>query len=1639
MTKLNVLGAALAAVFANLTTGCSDSAPEPTSATTLSTNVVASSSPGGAAAGSGPEAAEESKPDAAVTDFETGEGFVELRFNGRASCADLKDYVKITPNPGPVTYEWVWWWDSCRIKGKFRPHTSYAVVVRAGLPLSDGRALKNEFRRTWTAADYAPRIRFASEGRYLPASGRRAVAVKTVNVTNLVVGVRAVPSCNVSQILAREEDVYRRYYGGGGDSSDTAELSVSVTSRTVRVDAKPNEEATTYVDVRNALDVAANGIYLLDVRGEGRGDDEASWKLVCVTDIGLSVREVGKTVCVWATSLTTGAPIPGLRVCVLDEKNVELASGTTDADGLCRREVRDDFASFAVVAEKVDGSDRAFLALKRGALDETSGLGDRRPFLAPGECEAFVWTERGIYRHDERIFAHAILRNGRGDAPRPFPVRLVLRDPKGRDFLQKTFVTDGCGSVSFDGFAVPGDQPGGRWEILVTTPEPDGGAILGRREVKVEEFVPPQIRVKVTAPETGGLATTNLAFEVSGEHLFGGPTKELPAEGAVSFSDAPFAPTNWPGYRFGDATRKLEPNFKTLGNHRTDGSGVARFAIDFPQSARPRAAVRMTVSGTVFECGGRPVTARASTILHRYPYYVGVALPESVRESPTPQTCRVALVNPDGTPRTGARRLVARYERVEYVYGLQKAADGRWEWRSDKVSQPIGDDATVAVGEDGTASLALPAEYVGDVSVRLLDEETGVSFGATYWVGGAGDDAVRTPLENPSHVTLKLDKPLYFPGARPRLTVKSPFAGAAWISLLRGDSLLATRVVALTNATGEVELDPVEATWLPSVDVALSVVQAAKPGERAVANRAFGLVPMHVATRDQSLAVDVAAKATCAPTGGSKVRIDVRASSPRASSFPLPASLTAVVTLVDEGINILTDEPVPDPVGWFGEMRDASHPIRDVFNRLLPIYEDALRRSGVKTGGGADGDLFRRLSPVPTRRFKPLSLWKASVPLTNGCATTTFDLPEFVGEVRATAVVYGTRATGAGAVQAKVAPNLVMTPDAPRFAAPGDTFLATLTLANRSGKAGRVSYDVTAGGASALVVANVRDELELADGQSETIAIPVRAAAAPGEAKIAFTSRGFGETHESELLLPVRPAVPWTTTATTWRLGPGERKAVPNPPATLPGATRREFVVSASPVAQLAASLAYLVAYPYGCLEQTVARVLPLVAAGGILNTLPVRETTAAADATGAVDAGVRRVCSMIRENDFVMWPDGTTPPWDREVSLAAAHFLVEANANGFAVPADSLTAVKGFLRRWAMSKDAAQSVSACRTLARAGAPDRDRCLFWYDQRAELDALARARLARAFVALGDRERARTLLADVAPLEVPELACALLAWLDLDPEADCVPGLVTTLLAKRDGASAHWGTTAANAQALLALGAYYQRELAAAKSQTAPAAAPGTPGGSVSDPRVPQVVLASAVSGDCRLSTTNSHVVTGSADLVLENRGSSPAFVSVRTLFLGDPPALAPEAHGIAISRRYRRADGSAADLSSLSRGEMLVAELTLTAPAKQTYSDLVIDELLPACFEPDSTAIAEGAYPWATGSAKWELRRELRDDRVLGFSRRFTLEAGESVTFRSAVRVVSAGDFVVPGASVEAMYAPAIRARSASSRVTVAQ
>ena len=1435
-----------------------------------------------------------------------------------------------------------------------------------------------------------PTVRFAAPGRYLPPGGARAVGVESVNVTNIHAEIRRVVPENVVQLLAREEHEYSRYrWGGSADDEETEELSGEVEESDFACVNRPNEKETVAVPVKMNDGGSANGIFLVAVRSADRPRADGWWvdepkqnpnryRLVCLSNLGLSVRLNGTdSPGVWVTSLMKGTPLDGVKVAVYSKANVKVMEGETDENGWSRLVRVAKGEPFAVVATSADGADSTFLALRDSMeVDETYPDGCRPEYLADDGVEAFLWTDRGIYRHDEKIMVHALLRNGRRQAPSPMPVELRLVSPKGDTYSHLTAMTDADGSLLCDKFTVPADQPSGAWKFQAKIPGKDG-RILGTAGIKVEEFAPPQIRVKVEADASAH--PSNFAFFVSAEHLFGGPAHALACEGAVVFEDVAFAPPQWKGWSFGNCDLGLKPNFRTLLKTSLDREGKCVMSAPlWADSGRPKAAVRATAQGTVFEDGGRPATARASAVLHYYSYYIGSTLESWMRlDNGLAPKIRFACVKPDGSRHGETRTLSATLERIDSVYSYRRQSNGWETWDCERIRKIVVPSVKIVVPAGEDATFEIPAGTCGDYALTVTDSETGVSFAKTFYLSDWGDSAVRAPLSDPTAVTLTADKQFYRVGETPRLMVRAPFAGYALVSVLREKDAY-TDILALTNATSEIALRPVTADNAPNLDVYVSVVQSVEANAKHMAARAHGQVTISVRPIEDEIDVKIA-KCDVA-VGGEK-------GSSATVAFVARGASAALVTVVDEGINILTDEQVPDPVAHFAAPRQASHPLYDIYHRMLPVLgDDLLRASGVKTGGGAGAEMLGRVSPVPTRRFKPLSRWSGRVEVgEDGKGVCEFPLGEFVGEVRATVVAWSASASGSAAVQAKVTPKVVMMPDAPRFVAPGDVFEATLPIYRRDGDSrvehvervdGVIEYSISVG--RNVVVAEGKVMLEK-NGHTN-IVVRLTAPEEPGEMGVAYSVKGMGETHHERIILPVRPAVAWVETSGVKRgqesgvrgQGSGVRGQESGVRGQESGVGGNPFEkysenVYDSPVGQYEAALRWLAEYPHGCLEQTSSRMFPLIGAGGILASV----SPAGKD---VVASGVRRVESMVRSVDFVMWPDCSYAPWDREVSLYAAHFLVEAENGGYALNRLARDRVFSFLKRWAMSTNDTVSAYACHTLALAGKPEKDRMLRLYDASTNLTLLSRSRLARAFALAGDRRRAETLLAaNVAPSSVKDAAFAVLALLEIDPDDSRILPLISYLDRQRGRERLSWGTTGDNAHALLAIGAYYRHHPAKMGEK----------------------------------------------------------FVVWHKLSLPKPKDVKDESRGISIVRRYLTPEGGKADLSKLSLGEMLIAELAIKVDDTRELSDLVIEDLFPACFEPVHDRIAAGPVQ------PWVMRSDARDDRMLVFSKKFTLAKGEEATFRYPVRVVSSGDCILPGPSVEAMYHPDLHARRAPDRISV--
>ena len=147
--------------------------------------------------------------------------------------------------------------------------------------------------------------------------------------------------------------------------------------------------------------------------------------------------------------------------------------------------------------------------------------------------------------------------------------------------------------------------------------------------------------------------------------------------------------------------------------------------------------------------------------------------------------------------------------------------------------------------------------------------------------------------------------------------------------------------------------------------------------------------------------------------------------------------------------------------------------------------------------------------------------------------------------------------------------------------------------------------------------------------------------------------------------------------------------------------------------------------------------------------------------------------------------------------------------------------------------------------------------------------------------------------------------------------------------------------------------------------------------------------------------------------------------------------LPASSNGLAIERQFFTPDGKPADLTKVRQSDVLIVELKGKRKDSDSHQTLVVD-LLPAGFEIENTRLSGSQktdqFSWL-GDLTSPKYAEYRDDRFVA-----AIDLGENQdSFQIAylVRAVTPGSYRLPASSIEDMYRPSLRARTAMGDVTI--
>jgi alpha-2-macroglobulin len=1616
-------------------------------------------------------------------------GPIRLVFSTPVSGAELLRRVRVEPavawsiaDTARVSHEW-------QLDAPLQPRQRYAVIADSLLTDVFGQKLGAPAMRVFATTSYAPTVTYDHGRLLVERDGSRTLAVQVVNVDTLVVTMIAVPAAAEAVFLSQTRRWARPF----------DELKGHVEERRIAVRAERDRPVIVGVPVPARVAGAGADGTLVAVRVRHAGqpaNTEAPIALVQVTDLAVHGRLGLDDGMVWVTGVGDGRPRADVSVTIHDAAGQVRARARTDAQGMARLaglraatavECQEDCnPGFDGYIAAVLGDDRAVVGLNAWDPDLASWNFGIWGAWSPAQrmpAAVAVFTERGIYRPGERVYAKAIVRTGTLGA---------LSAPRGDslkwEFLDREYsvVRDSVTPLSAFGTAdqslpLTGDMPLGFYSIRLSLKHGAAWHVMAETSYQVAEYRPPEFLVDVNADASPRFAGDSVSASISARYLFGAPMAGARVRWVVQHQ--PVSPweleipgsDGWQvgGYGFDEHYHEQESTVAAERVDSLDARGALDITVEMPTPADGRA-VRAGVLAVVTDANRQTVSAGRSIIVHPAAFYIGARTqgPDYFWRAGTPVDIDVVALRPDGGRVAGVAvdAVIVRREwhRARRIRNGQLVETGGWV--SDTVTT-----CRVRTGEEPATCRFTPASGGSYMVAFTAQDARGRVARTTLWRWAAGAGFVPWRDETKLRLEIIADRQRYSVGDTATLLIASPFTDVeGWFTLER-ERVLESRRIRITAGATTIRV-PITEELAPNAFASVLLVRgrSAAPGPLDDPGRPalrVGYTELRVLPEVKRLAVEVTpAQPEYRPGDTARVNIAVRSAD--------GAGQRAEVTLwaVDEGVLALTGYQLPDPVELLYRARPLGTRLASNLANVAAQVPEG-QKGGRSPGGGGGNDV----GGVLRSRFETTAFFMGSVVTdADGNAVARAKLPDNLTTFRimAVAVTTGDR-YGSGRSSMLVTRPLVARPALPRFVREGDRFAAGVVINQRTGGSQRVDVDVAVRGIALDGARRKRETLNGAAAREVTFDFTAQAG---DSAHFQFSARGRRDADAVAVRVPVRPG--YHPVAQTIA---GVARDTATAVFTLeqdvdPSRSTLEVSFGSSALAVVRGAQRSLRVYPYYCTEQVSSAALTLIALYRAQQELGagIAPATAEADIRAAVRTLTRRQGG---DGSIGYW--GTydwSTPW---LTGYAARVLLEARAAGFAVDTTVLDRIADYLSRslhqpahqqfavarWHENREMALSerVAAVDMLSRLGRADvplentlvgEAGQLRWEDRALLAEVLARrgavgqARLLLASAWRGVTSTGRTL--DL-PLEarrhyfassVRPAARLLTATLAIEPEHPQLGQLVETVVQRGRAEATHAWNTQDYGTAVLALVAFERLRTR-------------TPGGTVRIDGANGTLLTRTVGGGDVRDTTfvlGSLVQGSTVRLHITTQGAAPVYYYLTVREVPRTRPVRPVDRGIQVERWYERVD-TRAPVTRVAAGELVRVRLRITVPADRQF--VVLDDPLPAGLEavdlslrtvrppgvdlPEQRDAPGGDFGgWDTGgwyygswdSGLWSVfdHKELRDDRVIYFAT-YLWTGTHTATYLA--RATTAGTFVMPPAHAEEMYNPAVNGRTGGGEFVV--
>ncbi len=1559
-----------------------------------------------------------------------------------------------------------------RLWGAFKRGVT-TVQIQKETTSVDGSVVKSSFEGAVSIPVRMPKIGFVSSGRYLPKNAWNSLPINHMNVDHAQLEIRQVPPENL--VFWMSEAEYR-------DSSEAATERTSnlLFSKTLALPNERDKLSTTWVDVASLLPQTTQGLLQLRLKIPG---STATARLL-LTNMNLVVKKDNhpqedkskspQRFRVWALQMESNDLLSGVEVKLIRKSGNVLARCTTQGSEGCiltlppRGTDPDPSPPFALIAQK--GEDLTYLKFSELKTEISEEHVSGSKYAQKSTYFGSMYSDRDLYRPSETAHLVGILRESSLVAPaQSVPVEIEIQDPRGKAFRHFQVQTNAAGmffaDVKFADFADTG-----KYHVSAKVAE----RTVANYAIQVEEFVPERMKVEAKAVSSHYLQGSPVEVQVNARYLFGSLASQHQTELSCEIISTTFSPKSNGNFHYGPVS--LDGEYKRAlpyggDTHLLDDQGQGVFScLGTEPGALPLAPLRVSASVSVLEAGsGRTTKVHATATVHPEKYYLGLQTSAPSAQAGKPISLSLITVDWSGEKITNVKDVDVEFFKIENNYGwyYDESEGGS---QSSRSIQLIPEGKIAVHVESGMASF--PFTPGSDADRYLIRARAGHTYtelvipgsGYHYYYFPSESMAEKTPrplratplaIEVPKEAALNKATTIH---------VKAPYRGKILLTVETDEVLISEWK---SVEAGDVSWSFTLNHFLPNVYVSAFLIKDPHldSAQAFLPDRAFGVLSLPIERTEYTQPVQIQA-----PTEvKSRSRLDVKLHLEKAEG---PTFVT--VAAVDEGILSLTHFSTPDPLDDIFVQRALGTETFETAGWTMLLPPSGTSRS---TGGDGDAEMAAVEKPGDSgdlgriMMVKPVALWSGivSVPQ-SGDVPVSLQLPSYRGSLRIMAVSVSPKKIGRATSQVLVRDPITIQATFPRFGVAGDEISIPVSISNLSGKEqkGTVSLLADALPVPGMQASGMQDsplsivgkptlEYQLANGATTVVVFHAKVKQAVGAAKLRVLSKAGSLESQEEAEVPILAAGPESRLIQKIELASGKPvDLLPLLKGWVPMSERSTIQVTPNPYADVFEHLSFLIHYPYGCVEQTTSSLRPLLAFSKL--GVPLSPTILDGKPIDtAIHAGIERLFSMqTPSGGFGFWPG------DREAYLwgtaYATHFLLDAKAQGYLVPAKRLEEALRFIQttlvalgnakvfEFRYSKEAEPYLHYVLALAqRANLPWKanssriQQLIHMLPKQPKGEDLEIEYMLKAALYLsGDRRYEQ----DLRKLDVTTISeersntwslysdrrrrgFMLSTFVDLfgrDPQAEPLANMVANAL--RTQQSSYYTTQE------LVLGIVGLAKFLAppAKLNEAPTLLAGGKKRSAQGGDAEGVTTWSLA----RASEYPSLVLQvpkfeqGKLYLILHSEG-------VRTV-----PDWKLGNQGLIISRRYLTQTGSPLFGSDLQckLGEVITEEITVENPGSELLSNVVLVDRIPAGFEIENSRLAEGdSSKKADSTSAWIVDHEnFRDDRIEVFG---SLPPKKKLTLIYQLRATVAGTFTIPTLFGEAMYDPRIWARSAGGKLVV--